>query len=140
MSHLPTPLLSRNTGNFHFGKPLAMTSLLAKVLAAIEFNNRDFLVATVGNNLSGDLSAFDNRGANLDIISTANHQDLVKLDSFARGSFNFFQLEGLALNDTVLLSTAFNDCVHILLRLISLLAVDKKPFEIKGAEHGTNSS
>ena len=95
------------------------------MLATIEFNDCDFLVTTVAHNFSGNFTAFNNGLTDLDVFAVANQQDPVELDSFACGSLNFFQLEGLALNYAVLLATGFDNCVHCSLRLISPLAVEK---------------
>ena len=50
--------------------------------------------------------------AHTDVVTTANHQHSVEFDSVTGCGFNFFQLEGLTLNDTVLFTTGFDYCVH----------------------------
>jgi hypothetical protein len=122
MSHFSTPPLRRNTGNFDFSKPLAMASFFTIVLSAIEFNDLDFLVAAVGDHFGSDLRAINNGLADFDVFTSANQEYLVEFDGLAGRGLNFFQLEGFTLNHAVLLTTGFNYCVHLSLRLISLLA------------------
>jgi hypothetical protein len=123
--HCLNPPLRRNSSDFYLGEPLAVTSFLPKVLAAIEFNDLDLLVTTMVDHLSGDFTTGNNRRADLDIVTTANHQYLVEFDGITSGGFNFFQFEGLALYHAVLLATAFDYCVHNVLRSVSLLAFEK---------------
>jgi hypothetical protein len=108
-----------------------MASLFPEVLTAVKFNDFDLLVTTMGNHFGGDLPACYQWGADFNRITT-NHQDLVELDSFACGHFNLFQFEGFTLNNAVLLATALYYCVHIVLRLISLLAFTTNPFKSRG--------
>ena len=62
----------------------------------------------------------------------------IELVRVAGGRFNFFQFEGFALSYAVLLATAFNYCVHGVLRSIRLLAVIMALVG-EGAEPGINS-
>jgi hypothetical protein len=101
------------------------------VLTTVEFNDFDLFVTALCNDFSRYHTACDQWCANFDRIATY-HQNLVELDGLAWGDFNFFQLEGFTLNDTVLLTTAFNHCVHSVLRLISLLAVAINPCKSRG--------
>jgi hypothetical protein len=108
-----------------------MASFLPKVLTVIKFNDFDLLMTTVANHFSGHFSASDQRRANLNLSAT-DHQNPIEFDSFTCGHFNFFQFKGLALNDTVLLATAFYYCVHSALRLISLPAFKIIPCKSRG--------
>jgi hypothetical protein len=126
------PPLRADTGNFHFGEPLAVASFLPVMFTTVEFNNLDLLVTAMGNDLCAYLATFNHRRTDLDIVTAADHQYLVEFHGLARGSFNLFQFEGFALNHAVLLSTADYYSVHCLLRSISLLAFGKNPYKSRG--------
>ena len=82
------------------------------MLAPVEFDDANFFMTAVGQNLGGHLAALYHRRTNLHIGSGTHHQDAVKLNGFARCQLEFLKLEDFALFDAVLLATALNHCVH----------------------------
>jgi hypothetical protein len=81
------------------------------VLATVELNDLDLGVAAMINDFRGYPGAFDQRRS-YDYVITAEHQNPVELDDVARRCFELLKLEGLALPDAVLLTTAFYYRIH----------------------------
>jgi len=111
-------LSATDPGNLHFSEPLAVTLLLARVLAAAKLDNANLISTTVTNHLSGHLATLYIRGANLYTLTFANHENLIEVDALARGNIQLFEAQGFTLDYAVLFSTADNNCVHNLLQIL----------------------
>jgi len=82
------------------------------VLTTTELDDGDLIVTTLRNDFSRYLGAFDDRGADGDVITVANQQHAVESQRFASGQLQFLDLEEFAFGDFVLLATSNNYCVH----------------------------
>ncbi|ELY20850.1 hypothetical protein HALTITAN_2352 [Vreelandella titanicae BH1] len=110
--------LRRNSGNFDFSEPLAVALTLHVVLTTTELDDGDFIAAPVGNHFGRDFSTTDHRRTDVEVIAISDHQHFVKLNRFAGSDFDFLELEGLTFLNAVLLTTAFDNCVHVALRTV----------------------
>ena len=92
---------------------LTAPEVIEEIVAAIDPRDDDVIVE-IG---PGQAAITDP----LSVLAPTLHA--IEFDRVAGGGFDFFQLEGFTLSHAVLLATALDYCVHIVLRSISLLAV-----------------
>ena len=110
-------MLTVDSVNDHFSVVLTVPHAFHMVLATAEFDDLDFLVATVFDDLGADGFTFQIRRANTNIvITTGDEQYLVESDAvacFTRQGFHFQALTGF---DFVLFTAGFNNCKHVVLQ------------------------
>jgi hypothetical protein len=82
------------------------------VLAAAEFDDRDLVLAPLRDDLGVDLAAFDERRAELDLLSLADEQDLIECDGVADGGVEALYANALALAGAVLLTAGAKYGIH----------------------------
>lgn len=104
--------LEADTGDLQLSVVLAMTGLLAIVLATTELDDADLVVTTVADHFSLHLGTGNHRGTDLDVVAIDNHQDIVKAERLADFMLQQLDLQCLALGDTMLLATALDNRVH----------------------------
>tara|TARA_R110002167_G_scaffold88522_3_gene238741 strand:- start:6710 stop:7486 length:777 start_codon:yes stop_codon:yes gene_type:complete len=122
MSHYYSPSttgtrLRADSGNLNFGKPLTVTHLLHVVLTTLELDNANFLATTVSQNLNTYLGTCDKRGSDFDVVTVNNQQNLIQVYRCALFNSQLFYFQSVAFTYTVLLTTAYNYCVHVFLQL-----------------------
>jgi hypothetical protein len=128
------PRLTLDCGDLDFGIPLAMTCTLHVVLAAPKLDNANLVVASLANHLGNHLGSGNKGGTYFYIGTFAYHQYLAKLNAGTDGLFNLFQFESLTLNNTVLLSTADNHCVHSRSPILACLRVVGRFWDKRGTD------
>jgi hypothetical protein len=112
MSQILLKGLSLDASDLDFSEPLTVALTLHVVLAAAELDDGHFVVTTLGNHLSNDLGAVNNRSADFYVVAIADQQNAIERDGFASGDFQLLDLEEFTLGDFVLLATGNDYSVH----------------------------
>ena len=89
-----------------------MTLMLLIVLTATHLEDAYLVVTAMGNNSCFHGCAAQQWFADGNLVAITNHQHLIQYNRAAHFSGNDFNLECLALNNAILLTTGFNYCVH----------------------------
>jgi hypothetical protein len=105
-------LLTFYSGNFDLSKVLTMAGSLLVVFAASEFHDFDLLRTAMGLDGRGDLATCYKRGADIDVVTIGDHQNLVDFDRSAFFGIQFFNATQIAFGNPVLLSTCTDYSVH----------------------------
>ena len=91
---------------------LAMASSLLVVFTASELHDFDLVRTAMSLDGRGDLATFYKWGANIEIVTISDHQNLIDFDRSAFFSIQFFNATQIAFGNPVLLSTCTHYCVH----------------------------
>jgi hypothetical protein len=89
-----------------------MAGFLLVVFAAPEFHDLDLLRTAMSLNGRGNLATVYKRGANIDIVTIGNHQNLIDFDRSTFFGIQFFNATQIAFGNPVLLSTCTDYSVH----------------------------
>ena len=82
-----------------------MAGFIMMVFAASELHDLDLVGSAMGLDGRGDPATFHIRGANIDIVTIGDHQNLVDFDGIAFFSVQFFDAAQITFGNPVLLST-----------------------------------
>src|SRR5690606_12136898 len=82
------------------------------MLTTTELDDIDLVVTTMANHFSGNLGTVNNRSTHFNVVAVHYQQNAVKLNRAAGFNFQLFQLQSFAFFNTVLFTTANNNCVH----------------------------
>src|SRR5262245_34847099 len=120
MCHLAAPwlLLTADARDLDFRERLAMTLGTPVVLAAAEFDDDDFVLAALRDDLLLDLAAGYERRADFDLRAFADEEDLIEGHGIADGRVELLDADSLALTRAVLLTASTENGIHdeVLLR------------------------
>ena len=98
--------LAGNAGDLKVGKPLTVAGNLLMMLTTTELDDLDLFTAVSAQYLSGNLSAVDVRGTNLNVGAVRNQKNLVKVDISTSLGIEELNADDVALGDLVLLAAA----------------------------------
>jgi hypothetical protein len=114
--------LRLDTVDTHGRERLAMTLLAAIPLAALVFENDNFFVFVLGDDLAVNGHAVYLGLADLDILAVGKYKDLVESDRRSDVTGELFNPEDVTLCDLVLLTACGNHCVHVSILLLKQIA------------------
>jgi hypothetical protein len=105
-------LLAFDTGDFDISIVLTVAGFLLVMFTTPEFHDFDLFRTAMGLDGRGNLATLHKRGANVDLVTIGDHQNLVDLDSSAFFGIQFFNATQIAFGNPVLLSTCTDYSVH----------------------------
>jgi hypothetical protein len=82
------------------------------VLTASKFDDHDLVGATLRDDCSLDLTAIDERRANLDASALADHEHLLECDGVADRGIEALDTHALTLTGAVLLTASTKNSIH----------------------------
>src|SRR5690554_393123 len=104
--------LALDTRDLDFSKPLTVALTLHGMLTTTELDDVDLVVTAVANHLGSNLGAIYHRSTDFNVVAAGNQQNTIKLYRTAGFNFQLFELQRFAFFNTVLFTTANNNCVH----------------------------
>src|SRR5688572_1174033 len=91
---------------------LPVAHLLAMVLAAAELDDLDLVQTTMGLDRGLDQRVLDAGRADGDVVTVADHQNVVDFEGGTHVAVELLDLERFARHHAVLLTAGDDDCVH----------------------------
>ena len=116
----PLKSLAFDVCNFEHSQVLTVTVFTAIVLAALLFEDDDFIIFLLVQHGGLDTGARNSGRADFCIaIVTADEQNVIQRDRAANFGDEFFHFDDIVFGNSILLTTGFNDCVHEFNPLVS---------------------
>lgn len=105
--------LTVDRNDLQFSVVLAMALTLLVVLTTTHFENADFVVTTLADNLSEHRSTCDQRSTKLNGFSSAQSEHLIKGDFGANVCRYLFYFKFFTSSNFILFATGFYDRLHV---------------------------